>query len=91
MSCPIRLRLWLRSRLSITKAPEYTWIESPLRYVAEEWEVHIALDLTGAIDPRWEAEAAILRLGERLRLVRFAPPSSSNVPAFVTIHFMRGK
>jgi hypothetical protein len=48
---------------------------SALRHVAEEWDVHIALDLTGAIDPRWEAEAAVLRLGNRLRLVRFAPPS----------------
>jgi hypothetical protein len=48
---------------------------SALRHVAEEWDVHIALDLTGAIDPRWEAEAAVLRLGDRLRLVRFVPPS----------------
>jgi hypothetical protein len=48
---------------------------SAFRHIAEEWDVDIALDLTGAIDPRWEAEAAILRLGERLRLTRFVPPS----------------
>lgn len=41
-----------------------------LRRLAEEWDFEIALDLTGPIDPRWEAEAAVARLGARLRLIR---------------------
>jgi hypothetical protein len=41
-----------------------------LRRLAEEWDFGIALDLAGPIDPRWEAEAAIARLGARLSLLR---------------------
>jgi hypothetical protein len=48
---------------------------SAIRHVAEEWDVTVALDLTSVVDPKWEAEAAVLRLGECLRLVRFVPPS----------------
>jgi hypothetical protein len=48
---------------------------SAIRHVAEEWDFDIALDLTGPIDHRWEAEAAVLRLGERLRLIRLTPPA----------------
>jgi hypothetical protein len=48
---------------------------STLRHIAEEWDLDLALDLTGAIDPRWEAEAAILRMGERLTVVRLTPPT----------------
>jgi hypothetical protein len=43
---------------------------SALRRMAEEWEYEIALDLTGPIDPRWEAEAAISRLMPRLTMIR---------------------
>lgn len=46
-----------------------------LRRLAGEWDFEIALDLTGTIDPQWEAEAAIVRLGPRLRLVRFGGAS----------------
>jgi hypothetical protein len=48
---------------------------SALRHMAEEWDVDIALDLTGDVDARWEAEAAMLRLGDRLKVVRLVPPS----------------
>jgi len=41
-----------------------------LRRHAEEWGVLVALDLTGSFDPYWEAEAGVLRLGERLAVVR---------------------
>jgi hypothetical protein len=41
-----------------------------LRRLAEEWEVGFALDLTGPFDPQWEAEAAVVRLGKRLLLIR---------------------
>ena len=46
-----------------------------LRRFAEEWEVGIAVDLTGRFDPTWEAEAAISRIGNRLRVLRL--PSSA--------------
>jgi hypothetical protein len=41
-----------------------------LRRLAEEWEFDLALDLVGAIDPRWEAEAVVSRLGSRLTMLR---------------------
>lgn len=41
-----------------------------LRRMAEEWEFDLALDLVGTIDPRWEAEAVVSRLGRRLTMIR---------------------
>ncbi len=41
-----------------------------LRHFAEEWDLGVALDLTGRLDPTWEAEAAVTRLGQRLQLLR---------------------
>ena len=46
-----------------------------IRRFAEEWELDVALDLSGRFDPTWEAEAAVARLGDRLRVVRL--PSSA--------------
>ena len=46
-----------------------------LRRTAEEWDFDLALDLCGAIDPRWEAEAAIQRILPRLSLVRVGSSS----------------
>lgn len=40
------------------------------RRLAEEWEFGIGLDLSGPVDGRWEAEAAVSRLGSRLTLMR---------------------
>lgn len=40
------------------------------RRMAEEWDLDIALDLTGDVSLSWEAEAAIVRLMPRLTLVR---------------------
>ena len=50
-----------------------------LRRTAEEWDFDLALDLLGTVDPRWEAEAALQRLGSRLSLVRLSVPN--DVPA----------
>lgn len=47
-----------------------------LRHTAEEWNLDLALDLHGPIDPRWEAEAAITKLRSRLVAVRFGPLTS---------------
>lgn len=40
------------------------------RRMAEEWDLDIALDLTGNVSLNWEAEAAVVRLMPRLTLVR---------------------
>lgn len=47
-----------------------------LRRRAEEWDLSIVLDLSGPIDPRWEAEAALVRLLPRLSAVRLGPLAS---------------
>lgn len=47
-----------------------------LRRYAEEWDLQLAVDLTGRVDPRWEVEAALIRLLPRLSLVRLRLPSS---------------
>lgn len=43
------------------------------RRLAEEWDLDVALDLTGSVSPYWEAEAAIVRLMPRLTVVRVHP------------------
>lgn len=43
------------------------------RRLAEEWDLDIALDLTGNVSLNWEAEAAVIRLMPRLTLVRLRP------------------
>jgi hypothetical protein len=52
-----------------------------IRRFAEEWDVSVAVDLSGQFDPHWEAEAAVARLGERLSLLRInaSAPSRSAV------------
>jgi hypothetical protein len=41
-----------------------------IRRFAEEWDLSVAIDLSGQFDPTWEAEAAVSRLGERLTKLR---------------------
>ena len=41
-----------------------------IRRFSEEWDLSVAIDLSGQFDPTWEAEAAISRLGERLTILR---------------------
>jgi len=47
---------------------------SLLRNFAEEWDLDLALDLSGPIDWLWEAEAAVFRMASRLRLLRIVYP-----------------
>ncbi len=54
-----------------------------LRRRVEEWGLAIALDLTSPFDPLWEAEAAVLRLGGRLAVVRIG--SHANLPSAVAL------
>lgn len=48
-----------------------------LRRLAEEWEFGVALDLSGSPDARWEAEAAVARLGARLTMIRLPADATS--------------
>jgi hypothetical protein len=48
-----------------------------IRRFAEEWDLSVAVDLSGQFDPTWEAEAAIARLGERLSLLRISASAPS--------------
>jgi len=41
-----------------------------IRRFAEEWDLSVAVDLSGPFDPTWEAEAAVARLGDRLTILR---------------------
>ena len=52
-----------------------------LRRRTEEWGLSIALDLTATFDPMWEAEAAVLRLGSRLTVLRVR--SRAHLPSAV--------
>lgn len=68
---PPNVRLCLAVRSKNLEGGRSHLVElTALRRLSEEWDFGIALDLTGHIDPRWEAEAAIARLSARLRLVR---------------------
>ncbi len=55
---------------------------SSVRHIAEEWDLGIALDLTKDVDSNWEAEAAVMRLGDRLRIVRFTAPNGDGMFPF---------
>lgn len=69
----VRITMALRAdELSGTR--EHLATVGSLRRMGEEWDFDLALDLTGRLDPRWEAEAALHRLKGRLRLVRLALP-----------------
>ena len=48
-----------------------------IRRFAEEWDLSVAIDLSGQFDPTWEAEAAVSRLGERLTI----PPDNASAPS----------
>lgn len=47
---------------------------SLLRNLAEEWDLDLALDLSGPVDWLWETEAAVFRLAPRLRTLRVVYP-----------------
>ena len=50
-----------------------------IRRFAEEWDLTVAIDLSGQFDPTWEAEAAVARLGERLGILRINASAASRV------------
>ena len=48
-----------------------------IRRFTEEWDLSVAVDLSGQFDPTWEAEAAIARLGDRLSVLRISASAPS--------------
>jgi hypothetical protein len=50
-----------------------------IRYLAAEWDLDLALDLLGRIDETWEAEAAVLKIIPRLRVLRIPYPIISPI------------
>ncbi|MDQ3693640.1 MAG: hypothetical protein M3464_08435 [Chloroflexota bacterium] len=64
-----RLLVAIRGRHLVGGRPHLAELTA-LRHLAEEWDLGIALDLAATVDPTWEAEAAVFRLGNHLRLIR---------------------
>jgi len=64
-----RLLVAIRGRHLVGGRPHLAELTA-LRHLVEEWDLGIALDLAYTVDPTWEAEAAVFRLGNHLRLLR---------------------
>lgn len=58
---------------SFVRQPDYLDRITAIRRAVEEWDIDIALDLTGNVSPRWECEAAVAKMFHRLALVRIDP------------------
>ncbi len=65
----VRLVIGIRAESLIRSANHLDRIVS-IRRAVEEWDLDVALDLTGTISPRWESEAAIAKVLPRLTVVR---------------------
>lgn len=65
----VRLVIGIRAETLIRSANHLDRIMS-IRRAVEEWDLEIALDLTGTVSPRWESEAAIAKVLPRLSVVR---------------------
>ena len=78
---PTRIALGLRSRQLVGGRIHLVQMTA-LRRMAEEWDFGIALDLVGDLDQRWEAEAAVTRLGRRLWLIRLCCSAGSDSSAW---------
>jgi hypothetical protein len=74
----IRLAIGVRADRSINSLTS----TAHARRVAEEWDLDLALDISGPVPPGWEAEAAVMRMAPRLTLVRLCgwlPGASADV------------
>jgi hypothetical protein len=69
IAAPVRIAVGLRGTHLEGGRPHLVQLRA-LRRFAEEWDLAIALDLAGALDQRWEAEAAMARLADHTVLVR---------------------
>ena len=69
LSQPLQVVLGLPSAVLKGGRPHLVQLGG-IRRFAEEWDLTVAVDLSGQFDPTWEAEAAVARLGERLTILR---------------------
>ncbi len=72
----VRIALRVGAEALLARSGPHLEHVANMRRVAEEWDMDIALDLTGRGIERWEAEAALLRLFPRLVLVRIRPATA---------------
>jgi hypothetical protein len=77
---PLRLAVAVDAATLAASRSQRSALQS-IRRMAEEWELEIALDLTVPTNSAWEAEAAVLRLLPRLRLVRLPCRTESDIDA----------
>ncbi len=68
----VRLAIGIRAE-TLIREPDHLDRISAIRRAVEEWDLDIALDLTGDVSSRWEAEAVVARILPRLALVRLNP------------------
>lgn len=68
----VRLAIGVRAA-SIMRHADHLDRIAAIRRTIEEWDLDVALDLTGDIPTGWEAEAAIIRLVRRMTLIRLEP------------------
>ncbi len=68
----VRLALSVQAE-SLVRQADYLDRITSIRRTVEEWDMDIALDLTGSVSPRWESEAAVAKLLPRLTLLRIEP------------------
>jgi hypothetical protein len=69
----VRLALEVRATSILRQGGSHLDRVANVRRFAEEWDLDIALDLTGRDLAGWETEAALMRLFPRLTQVRIAP------------------
>ena len=68
----VRIAIGIRAA-SLMRHADHLDRLAAVRRTIEEWDLAVALDLTGDIPTGWEAEAAIARLVLRMSLVRLEP------------------
>jgi hypothetical protein len=68
----VRIAIGIRAA-SLMRHADHLDRLAAIRRTIEEWDLGVALDLTGDIPAGWEAEAAIARLVRRMSLVRLEP------------------
>lgn len=68
----VRLAIGVQAASCVRQA-DYLDRITAIRRAVEEWDMDIALDLTGNVSPRWESEAAVAKMFRRLALVRIDP------------------
>lgn len=79
IAAPVRIAVGLRATHLEGGRPHLVQLRA-LRRFAEEWDLALALDLSGPLDQRWEAEAAMARLADHIALVRVSSDALERSP-----------